>query len=144
MLVSLFNNRFFPVNIAKYLRTDFLQNISGGCFWTVTSTHFAPIILQLILLTSNDEASIKLDKTDIKSSSSKKLFYRDKQLFEMVRFHHQDYLDFVKHLINVYLPKRFVLIVNGSNICCKIFKDHFGTLCIKGLSDIFDKVFKYV
>ena len=27
--------RCFPVNFAKFLRTPFLQNTSGGCFWLV-------------------------------------------------------------------------------------------------------------
>ena len=26
-------HRCFPVNFAKFLRTPFLQNTSGGCFW---------------------------------------------------------------------------------------------------------------
>ena len=27
-------HRCFSVNFAKFLRTPFLQNTSGGCFWT--------------------------------------------------------------------------------------------------------------
>ena len=28
-----FQHKFFPMNFAKFLRTLFLQNTSGGCFW---------------------------------------------------------------------------------------------------------------
>ena len=31
-------HRFFPVNFAKFLRTPFLQNTSGGCFWYATKS----------------------------------------------------------------------------------------------------------
>ena len=35
-------HRCFPVNFAKFLRTLFLYNTSGGCFWNVQSS---PMIL---------------------------------------------------------------------------------------------------
>ena len=38
-----FWHRCFPVNFAKFLRTSFLYNTSGGCFWNVygsSSTEF--------------------------------------------------------------------------------------------------------
>ena len=31
-------HRCFPVNFAKFLRTPFLQNTSGGCFWYAIET----------------------------------------------------------------------------------------------------------
>ena len=31
-------HRCFPVNFAKFLRTPFLQNTSGGCFWILLFT----------------------------------------------------------------------------------------------------------
>ena len=34
LLKKSFWHRCFPVNFAKFLRTPFLQNTSGGCFWT--------------------------------------------------------------------------------------------------------------
>ena len=33
-------HRCFPVNFVKFLRTPFLQNTSGGCFWILIKTSF--------------------------------------------------------------------------------------------------------
>ena len=37
---TLAQHRCFPVNFAKFVRTFFLQNTSGGCFWKTFSFYF--------------------------------------------------------------------------------------------------------
>ena len=47
-------HRCFPVNFAKFLRTPFLKNTSGGCFWLYMDTkkfciwYFDLVLLEII------------------------------------------------------------------------------------------------
>ena len=48
--------RYFPVNIAKFLRTTFLYNTSGGCFLILhVKTKFQNLIWPLRVLTYNSD-----------------------------------------------------------------------------------------
>ena len=41
---ALAQHRCFPVNFAKFVRTSFLQNTSGGCFWKTFSFYLKRLL----------------------------------------------------------------------------------------------------
>ena len=41
--------RCFPVNFVKFLRTTFLKNISGDCFWKIVKLGLSPSIKNILL-----------------------------------------------------------------------------------------------
>ena len=47
-----FQYRFFPVKLATFLRTPFLRNTSGGCFWYDFETHDMVLFAGLLILIS--------------------------------------------------------------------------------------------
>ena len=47
---TLAQHRCFPVNFAKFVRTFFLQNTSGGCFWKTFSFYLKRLLLEISIL----------------------------------------------------------------------------------------------
>ena len=106
--------RRFPVYFAKFLRTPFLQNISGGFFWKLHIYSYLLILAQPAFICSN---STMKTAENLVRSSNRRSSLRAATLLKKRLWHRCFPVNFAKFLRTPFLQNTSERLLLSSKIC---------------------------